>query len=317
MNVAISKLSGYSPALPTPFDGDGSVSYSAFEQFCDLQIHHGAQALIVCGTTGEAPTLTAAERFELVRVAVNISGGRVPVIAGAGSNSTDRACDLARQAECAGADALLCVVPYYNKPMQAGLYQHYCAIAQATGLPIILYDVPSRTACGLADTTIARLAQLRNIIGLKDAAGDITRPTRLRALLGPHFRLLSGNDASALSYVFQGGDGCISVASNIAPGLCRDMYRAHENGEIVRAQRLGAVLLRLTAVLFKETNPAPVKYALSLLGLMLPRVRLPLVEPTDQSKAELMAVMIDLSETHGPDIIANCRAITGPALAYG
>src|SRR5450756_590321 len=211
----VSKLSGYAPALPTPFGDDGNVDVAAFEQFCDRQIRAGATALVVCGTTGEAPTLRSAEHATLIQIAVAVARGRVPVIAGAGSNSTAHAIELTKDAESAGADAILSVVPYYNKPIQRGLYAHFPAIAQSTGLPIILYDVPSRTACGLADETVARLAEIPQVIGLKDATGDVTRPPRLRSLVGPDFRLLTGDDATALAFLAQGGHGCISVTSNL------------------------------------------------------------------------------------------------------
>ena len=184
----ISKLAGYVPAVPTPFDDAGNIDSAAFEQFCERQIREGATALVVCGTTGEAPTLRPAEHHVLVRIAVDVAQGRVPVIAGAGSNSTAHAIELTRDAEAGGADAILSVVPYYNKPVQAGMYAHFSAVAQSTGLPVILYDVPSRTACGLADETIARLAELPQIIGLKDATGDVTRLSRLRSLVGSQFR---------------------------------------------------------------------------------------------------------------------------------
>ena len=180
----VAKLSGYAPALPTPFDDNGDVDGEAFERLCDLQITCGATALVVCGTTGEASTLTSEEQGELIRIAVAVSRGRVPVIAGAGSNATDHAIALAKDAEAIGADAVLSVVPYYNKPTQEGLYAHFREIAASTGLPVILYDVPSRTACALADATIARLAELPRIIGLKDASGDVTRPSRLRPWWG-------------------------------------------------------------------------------------------------------------------------------------
>jgi 4-hydroxy-tetrahydrodipicolinate synthase len=181
----VSRLTGYAPALPTPFDDDDNIDIEAFEWLCDRQIHEGATALVVCGTTGEAPTLTPAEQRALIRAAVWIARGRVPVIAGAGSNATAHAMELTRDAEAAGADAILSVVPYYNKPTQQGMYAHFSAIAQSTGLPIILYDVPSRTVCGLADETIGRLAELPQFIGLKDATGDITRLSRLKSLVGP------------------------------------------------------------------------------------------------------------------------------------
>src|SRR5674476_946338 len=303
----VSKLSGYAPALPTPFGDDGNIDVAAFEQFCDRQLRAGATALVVCGTTGEAPTLTPAEHETLIEIAVAIARGRVPVIAGAGSNSTAHAIELTQDAEAAGADAILSVVPYYNKPTQIGLYGHFSAIANSTGLPIILYDVPSRTVCGLADETIARLAEMPGIIGLKDATGDVTRPTRLRSLLGPDFRLLTGDDATALAFISQGGNGCISVTSNVAPGLCRNMFLACRQGQIASAQRWAIPVAKLTAVLFSEISPAPLKYALSLLGLMLPKVRLPLVEGTDQTKAELAGIWAQVCDGYWEYLIGNIR----------
>ena len=237
----VSRLSGFAPAVPTPFDENGALDIPAFERFCDRQIQHGATALVVCGTTGEAPTLSRDEHDRIVRIAVDVAQGRVPVIAGAGSNSTSQAIEMAKDAENARADAILSVVPYYNKPIQAGMYAHFRAIAAATDLPIILYDVPSRTVCGLADATIARLAEDPQFIGLKDATGDMTRPLRLRALLGAEFRLLSGDDTTVLGFIAQGGNGCISVTSNLAPGLCRNVYLALKRGQIAQAQRLAVI----------------------------------------------------------------------------
>jgi 4-hydroxy-tetrahydrodipicolinate synthase len=301
----VSRLSGYAPALPTPFDRNGNVDSAALEAFCDRQIQEGATALVVCGTTGEAPTLSRAEHYAIICIAVGVAQGRVPVIAGAGSNSTSQAIELSRDAEAAGADAVLSVVPYYNKPMQSGIFAHFHAIVGATGLPIILYDVPSRTVCGLADDTLARLAERPKFIGLKDATGDVTRPLRLRARLGPDFRLLSGDDATALAFIGQGGNGCISVTSNVAPGLCRAMYLAVKHGQPSRAQRLAAVVARLTGALFSETNPVPVKYALSAMDMMSPAVRLPLVELKDESKAEIDAVLAQLRDGYADYMIGN------------
>jgi 4-hydroxy-tetrahydrodipicolinate synthase len=304
----VSRLSGYAPAFPTPFDDDGKVDGDAFEQICHRQFQMGATALVVCGTTGEAPTLTPAEHKALTRIAVGIARGRIPVIAGAGSNSTAHAIELTKDAEAAGADAILSVVPYYNKPTQRGLYEHFHAIAQSSGLPIILYDVPSRTVCGLADETVARLAEMPQIIGLKDATGDVTRPARLRSLVGSDFRLLTGDDATALAFFAQGGNGCISVTSNVAPGLCRNMFLACRQGQIASAQRWAVPVAKLTTALFRETSPAPLKYALSLLGLMSPKVRLPLVEVTDQTKADVAAVMAQACEDYADYVIGKiCR----------
>jgi 4-hydroxy-tetrahydrodipicolinate synthase len=294
----VSKLSGYAPALPTPFDDDDNVDVEAFEQLCDRQIREGATALVVCGTTGEAPTLTPAEHGVLVRTAVSAAHRRVPVIAGAGCNATAHAIELTRDAELAGADAILSVVPYYNKPTQAGMYAHFCAVAQSTSLPIILYDVPSRTACGLADETVGRLAALPQFIGLKDATGDMSRLSRLKPLVGPDFRMLSGDDATALPFLAQGGHGCISVTSNLVPGLCRRMYLAHSQGHFARAKRLSAAVAQLSAALFCESNPVPLKYALSLVGLMAAKVRLPLVELSNEMKTVVAATVEDICEKY-------------------
>jgi 4-hydroxy-tetrahydrodipicolinate synthase len=290
----VSRLSGYAPAVPTPFDQEGAIDTAAFERFCEAQIDHGASALVVCGTTGEAPTLTRSEHDRIVRIAVDVARGRLPVIAGAGSNATSQAIEFARDAEAAGADAILSVVPYYNKPMQAGMEAHFRAIANATGLPIVLYDVPSRTACSLADATIARLAENPQFIGLKDASGDVIRLPRLRALVGADFRLLSGDDRTAPAFIAQGGNGCISVTANVVPGMCRAMYLALRREQSSLALRIAAVVTELTDVLFKETNPGPVKFALSMLNLMPARVRLPLVEPAEPTKAEIAAALADL-----------------------
>src|ERR1700681_2246426 len=245
----VSRLSGYATALPTPFEQNGNVDSAALEALCDRQIQEGATALVVCGTTGEAPTLSRAEHHAIICIAVGVAQGRVPVVAGAGSNATSQAIELSRDAEAAGADAVLSGVPYYNKPMQSGIFAHFHAIADAMGLPIILYDVPSRTVCGLADDTLARLAECPKFIGLKDATGDVTRPLRLRARLGPDFRLLSGDDATALAFIGQGGNGCISVTSNVAPGLCRAMYLALKQGQLAHAQHLATAVAKLTDAL--------------------------------------------------------------------
>jgi 4-hydroxy-tetrahydrodipicolinate synthase len=303
------RLSGYAPALPTPFHETGELDGTALEWLCHRQIEDGASALVVCGTSAEAPTLSRAEHDTIVRIAVGTSRLRIPVIADASSNSTRQAIELAKDAEAAGADAILSVVPYYNKPTQAGMYAHFRAIVEATGLPVILYDVPSRTVCGLADDTVARLAELPRVIGLKDATGDLGRPLRLRALLGSEFRLLSGDDATALAFFAHGGDGCISMTSNVAPGLCRAMYAAWTEGEIARAQQLAAVLVRLTAALSRESHPVPVKYALSVMNLISPRVRLPLVELQSGTKADIEKVLVRIAMEYSGYMIGD---VSGP-----
>ena len=209
------------------------------------------------------------------------------MIAGAGSNSTAHAIELTQDAEAAGADAILSVVPYYNKPTQAGMYAHFRAIAHSTGCRSSYMTCHRAPRAASPTRPLRGLAELPQIIGLKDATGDVTRPARLRALLGPDFRLLTGDDATALAFLAQGGNGCISVTSNVAPGLCRNMFLACRQGQITSAQRWAMPVAKLTAVLFRETSPAPLKYALSLLGLMSPKVRLPLVESTAQTKAEV------------------------------
>jgi 4-hydroxy-tetrahydrodipicolinate synthase len=293
---ALPRLSGFMPAVPTPFTTEDRIDFAAFARFCDLQIRAGATALVVCGTTGESPTLSEQEQRELILAARDVARGRVPLIAGAGSNATAHAIALSRAAEAAGADALLSAVPYYNKPTQAGIQAHFTAIANAVEVPIILYDVPSRTVVGLADATVARLAKHPQIVGLKDATGDISRCGRLRSLVGDDFRLLSGDDATAPAFVGQGGNGCISVTSNIAPGLCRDLFDALTAGRLGDAHRLSKCFVTLTAALARSVNPVPVKYALSLFGLMSPDVRLPLVQLGRADQRELAAVCKTLTQ---------------------
>jgi 4-hydroxy-tetrahydrodipicolinate synthase len=301
----VSRLGGYAPALPTPFGDSGDLDVAVLERLCRRQLEEGATALVVCGTTGEAPTLSRVEHHTIVSVAAGVAQRQIPVIAGAGSNSTRQAVELAGDAEIAGADAILSVVPYYNKPTQAGIYAHFRTIAESTSLPIILYDVPSRTVCGLADETVARLAEMPQVIGLKDATGDVTRPLRLRPALRPGFRLLSGDDATAPAFLANGGDGCISVTSNVAPGLCRAMYLAWKQGQIARAQRLAAVAAPLTAALSRESNPVPVKYALSVMNIVSPRVRLPLVELTNPTMAEIDGILAQLGALYSDYLIGS------------
>jgi len=268
-------LAGYIPDLPTPFDEAGAVDLKAFARLCERQIAAGVPAVVVCETAGEASTLTPAEQESIIRAAVSLARRRVRIIAGAGSNSTNQAIELTRRAEAAGADAVLSVVPYYNKPMQAGIHAHFRAIADATALPIILHDIPSRTIRELADDTLARLAESNQFIGLRDGTGDTARPLRLRSRLPPGFRLLSGDDATALAFVLAGGDGCISMMSNVAPDLCRTTFLNCQHGRLQSARHLQSRLARLTATLTKE-SPAALKYALCLLGYMSPATRLPL-----------------------------------------
>jgi 4-hydroxy-tetrahydrodipicolinate synthase len=264
-------------------------------RLCQRQIDAGVPAIVVGETAGEASTLTPAEQDSLIRAAVEIADGRVRVIAGAGSNSTSQAIELTRRAEAAGADAVLSVVPYYNKPMQSGIHAHFRAIADATELRIILHDIPSRTVRELSDDTLARLAESSQFIGLRDATGDIARPLRLRSLVPSRFRLLSGDDATALALIANGADGCISTTSNVAPELCQAMFSNCRQGRLQSARYLHNRLAPLTSALSKE-SPAALKYALCLLGLMRPNTRLPMVELDDKAKAEVATAIAEIGD---------------------
>lgn len=286
---------GFLSALPTPFNGDGTcIDEAAFSSFCDWQVGQGVSGLVVGGTTGEAPSLSAGEHERLVRLAVEAAAGRVPVIAGAGSNVTAHAVELARLVQNAGADAVLAVVPYYNRPSQEGLFRHFQAVSASVGIPTILYDVPARTGCGLSIQTIARLADLPGVAGLKDASGDMARPAALRRLLGEGFRLFSGDDATVLGHLAQGGDGCISVTSNVVPGLCVRMHAAFRAGGIAEAQATAFAITPLTSALFGESNPVPVKHALHLLGRMSGTVRLPLCEASRETQGAVLHALTRL-----------------------
>jgi 4-hydroxy-tetrahydrodipicolinate synthase len=290
-------LAGYIPDLPTPFDDQGKVDLAAFARLCERQIDAGAPAIVVGETAGEASTLTPVEQQGLVGAAVAVARRRVRVIAGAGSNSTSQAIDLTRRAERAGADAVLSVVPYYNKPMQAGIAAHFRAIADATSLPIILHDIPCRTVRELSDDTLARLAESRQFIGLRDGSGDICRPLRLQSLLPPGFRLLSGDDATALAFFGQGGDGCISLLSNVAPEQCHAIFASCRQGRLQSARYQQNRLTRLTAALSRE-SPAALKYALCLLGFIRPNTRLPIVELADAAKAEVASALAEIGDLY-------------------
>ncbi len=297
-------LAGYIPDLPTPFDDDDRIDLAAFAKLCERQIEAGVSAIVVGETAGEASTLTPAEHDAIVRAAVEIARGRVRVIAGAGSNSTAQATELTRRAETVGADAVLSVVPYYNKPMQAGIQAHFQAIADSTSLPIILHDIPSRTIRELFDDTLVRLAQSRQFIGLRDGTGDITRPMRLRSRLPLGFRLLSGDDTTALAFLGNGGDGCISTVSNVAPELCLAISSSCRQGRLQTARYLQNRLAPLTTALSKE-SPAALKYALCLLGFMRPNTRLPIVELADSAKAEVADAIAEIGDE---DLACPCES---------
>jgi 4-hydroxy-tetrahydrodipicolinate synthase len=278
-------------ALITPFTKDNTIDEQAFVNLIENQIAGGITGIVPCGTTGESPNLTVDEYSRLIELAVNTANGRIPVIAGAGSNSTDKAIKFAKIAEGRGADAVMVVVPYYNKPTQEGLYQHFKAVHDAISIPLVLYNIPGRTSVNMTDDTIVRLAELDNVVGIKDATGDMNRPLILRGRIGRDFCQLSGDDSTALSFNAQGGIGCISVAANIIPDLCANLQNLWEAGEYKGALELQTKLMPLYNVLFCETNPGPIKYAASLLGLCEPDVRLPLVEPSVESKKKIEDVV--------------------------
>ena len=288
-------LTGYIPDLPTPFDENRRVDMEAFARLCERQIAASVSAIVVCETAGEASTLSPDEQHTIIRTAVEIGRGRARVIAGAGANSTSKAIELTRGAEAAGADAVLSVVPYYNKPMQDGIRAHFEAIAGATGLPIMLHDIPSRTVRELANDTLVRLAEARQFVGLRDGSGDVGRPMRVSSRLPPGFRLLSGDDATALAYIAAGGDGCMSTVSNVTPDLCRVIYSSLRQGRLQTARYLQKRLLPLEACLSRD-HPAALKYALSLLGLIDPATRLPLVGLDGSAKAAVAKAVVEIAD---------------------
>jgi 4-hydroxy-tetrahydrodipicolinate synthase len=283
-------LKGSLVALITPFR-NGAVDEKAFQDFVDWQIEQGTEGVVPCGTTGESPTLNHAEHKRVVELCVEVARGRVPVVAGTGSNSTAEAIDLTRHAKKAGADAALIVTPYYNKPTQEGLYQHYKAISDAVDLPVIIYNIPGRCVIDMSVATMARLAKLPKIAGVKDATNDLARPLRTRPAVKEDFAMLSGEDATALAFMAQGGDGCISVTANVAPRACADMHAAWRKGDATAAMKINARLAPLHDALFVETSPAPVKYACSLIGRSTAEVRLPLVAASAQAQEAVRTAM--------------------------
>ena len=268
-------------ALITPMRADGTVDEDAFATFIDWQVGQGTQGLVPVGTTGESPTLDYNEHRRVVEIAVEVAAGRVPVMAGAGSNSTAEAIELTRHAKQAGADAALVVTPYYNKPTQEGLALHYTAIADAVDLPIFIYNIPSRSVVDMSVETMARLAKHPNIVGVKDATANLARPLQQRAACGPAFVQMSGEDHTALAHRASGGHGCISVTANVAPALCSAMHAHWDRGEFGDAMAIQDRLLALHDALFAETSPAPIKYAASLLGHGTDYCRLPMAPVSD------------------------------------
>ena len=291
-DAPLPRFAGSCTALVTPFK-NGAVDADSFCKLVDFQIDNGTAGLVPVGTTGESPTLSHEEHDLVVELCIKQAAGRVPVIAGAGSNSTAEAVRLAEHAATAGADAVLIVSPYYNKPTQAGLYAHFAAVAAAVDVPVIVYDIPGRSIVRVNDDTLARLASdFANISGIKDATADLVRPTALQNLLGNDFTQLSGEDATALPYLAAGGHGCISVTANIAPKLLSEMHAAWWAGDIKTAQTIHQKLLPLHDAMFCEASPGPVKYAASLLGICAAETRLPLCEIADSSKAQVKAGLV-------------------------
>lgn len=277
-------------ALITPFKNN-LVDEDALRRLVDWQITEGTHGLVPTGTTGESPTLNFDEHKRVIDITIEAARGRVPVIAGTGSNSTDEAIELSVHAEKAGATGLLIVNPYYNKPTQDGLFHHFKAINDKVGIPILIYNIPSRTNVDMSVETMARVYGLKNVTGVKDATANLARVSQQRAAMGPEFNQLSGEDATALGFVAHGGHGCISVASNVAPRLCAKFHNALLKGDFPAAIELQDRLLPLFDVLFVETNPGPVKYAASRLGLCTADMRLPLVPVTDAGKKAIDAVL--------------------------
>src|SRR3982075_3788166 len=290
--AAKTNFRGSFTALVTPFK-NGSLDEAAFRGLVSWQISEGTHGLVPVGTTGESPTVNHDEHKRVVEWCIDEAKGRVPVIAGAGSNSTREAVELARHAEGAGADAVLVVTPYYNKPTQEGMYQHFKAINDAIGIPIIIYNIPGRSVIDMSVETMARLFELKNIAGVKDATASMVRVSQQRAAMGEGFNQLSGEDATALGFMAHGGHGCISVTSNVAPRLCAEFQGACLKGDYAAALKLQDKLMPLHQHLFIETNPAPAKYALSVLGKCADTVRLPMVPLSDKSKAVVREAMVD------------------------
>jgi 4-hydroxy-tetrahydrodipicolinate synthase len=279
-------------ALITPMRADGSVDEKAFQDLVEWQIGEGTEGLVPVGTTGESPTLTHSEHKRVVEMCVEAARGRVPVVAGTGSNSTAEAIDFTRHARKAGADACLVVTPYYNKPTQEGMYLHFKAIADAVDLPLIIYNIPPRCVIDMSVETMARLAKHPNIVGVKDATANLARPLHTRRACGEDFSQLSGEDHTALAFNAAGGHGCISVTANVAPRLCAEMQRAWRGGRLAEAMEIQDRLLPLHDALFAETSPGPVKYAASLLGKGTEHCRLPLAPASDATKARVRDAMV-------------------------
>ncbi len=287
-------LHGSLPALITPFKG-GKVAEEAFQAFVEWQISEGTHGLVPCGTTGESATLSHEEDMRVTALCIEAAAGRVPVVAGTGSNSTDEAIQLTHHAKQVGADAALIVAPYYNKPTQEGIYQHFKAIHDAVDIPIVVYNVPGRTVSDISVETMGRLAALANVIGVKDATADLTRPVATRLEVGANaegFIQLSGEDATVVPFLAQGGVGCISVTANVAPRLCADLHNAWKAGDLATVSEINDRLFPLHDALFQENSPAGIKYAVSILGRCENEMRLPVVPISAANEDSIRTAMI-------------------------
>lgn len=289
-NVGNPMFKGSLVALITPFINE-TIDEKAFRKLVSWQIDEGTDGLIPVGTTGESPTLSHDEHKRVVELCVDEANGRVPIIAGAGSNSTAEAIEFTAHAKSAGATAALHVTPYYNKPTQEGMYQHFIAIADAVDLPIIIYNIPPRSVVDMTISTMKRLAEHPNIVGVKDATQDLVRPLATRLEIGPDFCQLSGEDATIVPYLSQGGHGCISVTCNVAPGPLSELHKAWQAGDLNKAREINDRLLPLHDALFCETSPGPVKYAAHLLGICAPDARLPIWKIADETKKRVEKAM--------------------------
>ena len=300
-------ITGSCVAILTPFKND-TVDLAALKRMVDWHIDQGTKCIVPVGTTGESPTLTPQEHVDVIRTVVEQVAGRIPVMAGSGSNNTREALEYHNEAEAIGADAALHVCGYYNRPSQEGIYQHFKALNDSCDLPIYVYNIPPRAVIDISVETMQRMAELPNIVGVKDATGDLCRPLRERQVIGnDSFCWLTGEDASAVSYNAAGGNGCISVSANVAPKLCSDMQQACTDGDFVTAMKIQDRLLPLHDALFAEPSPAGVKYAASLLGMCEPVARLPVVELTSETKQRIEKAVSELGLS-GPATSNNNRA---------
>ena len=286
---------GIITALVTPFDTNGDVDWPAFDKLVEWQIDQGVDGLVPCGTTGETPTLSHDEHKQIVKRCVDITNKRVPVIAGTGSNSTAEALELTQEAKDNGADGALITTPYYNKPTQEGLYAHYKALNDVVDIPMLIYNIPGRSVIDISNDTIAKLAELPNIVGIKDATADLERPLDLRHKVGEDFCQLSGENSTFTAFLAQGGHGGILVTSNVAPKLCGEVYKAWQDSDLASMAKYRDLLGPLHIALFSESSPAPVKYALSQIGMCTDNVRLPLL-PASQACRDLVDSTLEFAD---------------------